>query len=326
MAKESLSDVVDRILTMRKVETSYCLQYFVQTACQEKQLAPLSESWRTKVAQWAFNVVDHFGLSRETVAVSMNIFDRYVATQGNKISGNMVLLTSLTTLHIAIKMLETQRIKASVLANLSRDQFTVSHIEEMELKIFSALSWKLHLPTPLAFISEFLHLLPPEVTSSEQREVYELSKYLTELAVCESSFVERQNSVIAIAAIRIIMERMNFIDLNQEANEKFVLAVSEIMGQTSESETTRDTRERLQIMFSKIALCNSFHAAYGGHSQSAKIVSPCIGSPLSMESKSFDVVSVHDGCSERKTNFWYTPSPPPSTYAVGARQIAPICQ
>ena len=76
-----------------------------------------------------------FDLSREVVAVSIDLFDRYLATQGNKCSGNLALLTSLTTLHIAIKLHDCKKIKLSTLVNLSRGQFGTNHIEEMEWEI-----------------------------------------------------------------------------------------------------------------------------------------------------------------------------------------------
>lgn len=348
--RQHYEDAVDRILTMRKMETSYSFQHYLQQQSQTQQAIPLSDSWRSKVTQWAFNVVDHFGLSREVVAVSMGIFDRYLATRGNSCSGNMVLLTSLTTLHLAIKLHETKRIKSSVLANLSRGQFETAHIEEMELKVLSALSWKLYSPTPLAFLSEFLHFLPAGVTSLERKEVYELSKYMAELAVCESSFVERQNSVIALAAIRNVMESMTFASLSNDGKEDFLYALSEVMGHTFESQSMRETQERLKTMFAKVSAADCFETSFSGaqtqyhkSTQAARIVSPS-GSP-SGSSRAYDSSMISSGTTgtassasssgrnqnqqqetssktSRKTNFWYTPSPPHSRLGVASKVAA----
>ena len=331
---QQFEDAVDRILTMRKMETSYSFQSFLQQQCLAIKPSPMSDTWRSKVTQWAFNVVDHFSLSREVVAVSMGIFDRYLATQGNVCSGNMVLLTSLTTLHLAIKFHETKRVKSSILANLSRGQFDTTHIDEMELKILSALSWKLYAPTPLAFLSEFLHFLPKEVSPLERKEVYELSKYMAELAVCESSFVERPNSVIALAAIRNVMESMTFVRLSEDDKEDLLCALSDIMGQTFESQSMRETRERLKTMFAKVSAADCFEeSSYGAQTAYQKsrrgthIVSPS-GSPYSTTSSAYDVIdggrSVYTTSSKRqetktRTNFWYTPSPPHSRQGVAAK-------
>jgi len=335
--REYYESAVDRLLTLRKTENSYSFQAFLQQESfpSSKGGTALSENWRSKVTQWAFNVVDHFGLSREVVAVSMSLLDRYLATRGNVCSGNLVLLTSLTTLHLAVKMHETKRIKSSVLSGLSRGQFDTAHIEEMEFKILSALRWKLYAPTPLAFLTEFLHFLPDDVSTLERKEVYELSKYMAELAVCESTFVERQASVIALAAIRNVMENLTFIRLSHEDKEEYLMALENLMGQTFESPSMQETRQRLQTMFAKVSADNCFEAPYGAetlqqlHQQTtlhgSHIISPG-ESPSSTTSNDYATNSSSSSTKKRthrleestkkRTNFWYTPSPPHSRLGV----------
>jgi Cyclin, N-terminal domain/Cyclin, C-terminal domain len=326
----------DRIFAMRKTEASYSLQSFLhQQQCTAQTLVPLSDTWRGKVTQWAFNVVDHFGFSREVVSVSMGIFDRYLATKGNLCSGNVVLLTSLTTLHLAIKLHEsTKRIKSQILADLSRGQFGTRHIEEMELEILAALSWKLHMPTPLTFLAEFLHFLPADILPEERKEVYEQAKYLTELAVCESSFVDRPNSIVALAAMYNVMESTRFTSLSPEDKDTFLHAISKTtLGQVQyESPSLKATRDRLKTMYAKVSATDSFDAAtYGAQASGywgqtlagGRIVTPN-GSPSSTASSCYGHYSTGSGTkhsresSSKATMFWYTPSPPP-TRAVGVK-------
>ena len=344
-------DAVDRIFALRKMEASYSLQTFLQVQLQSQtesssgrgtSSSALSDSWRSKVTQWAFNVVDHFGLSREVVAVSMGIFDRYLATRATT-SGNMVLLTSLTTLHMAIKFHETKRVKSSVLANLSRGQFDTAHIEEMELKILSALSWKIYAPTPLSFLSEFLHFLPKELVSTmERKEVYEISKYLAELSVCEASFVGRPNSVVALAAIANVMESMTFECFSQDDKEDYLETLSDVMGQTFSSQSICETRDKLRTMFAKVSAADSFEASscaqQTAYHQSphagSRVVSPS-GSPSSARSsKAYSTIDgagsgsgdnrlygngKYQDAKTTRTNFWYTPSPPHSRSGVASK-------
>lgn len=335
-------EAVDRIFALRKMETSYSFQTFLQLQLQSPSTtgssggtSSLSDSWRSKVTQWAFNVVDHFGLSREVVAVSMGIFDRYLATRATT-SGNMVLLTSLTTLHLAIKFHETKRVKSGVLANLSRGQFDTAHIEEMELKILSALSWKIYAPTPLSFLSEFLHFLPQELVSAvERKEVYEISKYLAELAVCEASFVGRPNSVVALAAIANVMEAMTFERFSQDDKEEYLETLSELMGQTFSSQSICETRDRLRVMFAKVSEAESFEAAASAQTAyhksphaGSRVVSPS-GSPSSATSnKTYSTIGgstdhrlygKYQDVTSTRTNFWYTPSPPHSRSGVTSK-------
>lgn len=205
------------------------------------------------------------------VAVSLNLFDRYLATLGNHCSGNKALLTSLTTVHIAMKLNDTKKISLGTLANLSRGQFGPKDIEEMEWTILSALHWRLHPPTQYAFVSHLLLLLPREVNFSVRNGLSEVSLYLTELAVCDSYFVDVPNSTVAFAAILIVMEDTNYARLSGGLREKFLTTLKYKVGLHHAAPDVVNARQRLRKMFAstKATLGNAFSpqppvpAAYG---------------------------------------------------------------
>ena len=96
---------------------------------------------------------DSYDLSREVAAVSLSLFDRYMATRGNRCDGEMALLTSLTSLYIAVKTHASHvKMSLSTLANLSRGQYSEQDIQATEWKILGALEWKLHPPTTHLFV------------------------------------------------------------------------------------------------------------------------------------------------------------------------------
>jgi len=70
-----------------------------------------------------------------------------MAAEGNKCTGETALLTSLTTLFVAVKLNETKSIHLSTLADLSRHQFTANDIVLWELRLLKALSWRVNPPT-----------------------------------------------------------------------------------------------------------------------------------------------------------------------------------
>lgn len=197
-----------------------------------------------------------FDLSREVVAVSLSLFDRYLATHGNKCNGNMALLTSLTTLHIAIKLHETKKIKLSTLANLSRGQFGPKDIELMEWKVLSAVGWRLHPPTQYSFVTHLLLFLPQEVNSTARKGLNELSKYVTELAVCDSYFVDVHNSVVAFAAILNVMEDMNYSKLSGGLRENFLSTLTYNVGLHRSAIDVVNARQRLRKMFAASSATN----------------------------------------------------------------------
>jgi len=175
----------------------------------DESIPHLNSSWREKICLWSFSVVDHFDLSRDVVAVSMSLFDRFLATRGDQCNGSTALLTALTTLYVAIKVNEVQRISLGTLAKLSRGQFAPRDIEEMEWNVLTSLDWKIHPPTSMSFVSHLLLLLPPQIDDACKEEIYSLSRYITELSVCDSAFVEVNPSSVAFAAILISLEDPN---------------------------------------------------------------------------------------------------------------------
>lgn len=210
-------------------------------------LTPLNSTWREKICHWSFNVVDHFDLSREVVAVSMSLFDRYLATRNNKCNGSTALLSSLTTLHIAIKVHEVRKIKLTTLANLSRGQFGPKHIEEMEWLVLTSLNWHIHPPTSMSFLSHLLLLLPPQVADSSKEDIYALSRYITELSVCDSSFVEIFPSAVAFSAILNSLEDRRYRRIiSTSVREQFLRAIATHVGLRQDDEHVIMARPKLK--------------------------------------------------------------------------------
>ena len=208
---------------------------------------PLNSSWREKICHWSFNVIDHFDLSREVVAVSMSLFDRYLATRGNQCNGSTALLASLTTLHIAIKVHEVRKIKLTTLANLSRGQFGPKHIEEMEWQVLTSLNWHIHPPTSMSFLSHLLLLLPEKVSDASKEEIYAMSRYITELSVCESSFVDMNPSAVAYSAILNSFEDKRYRRLITPAiREQFFRAIATHVGLNQDDEHVLLARPKLK--------------------------------------------------------------------------------
>lgn len=242
----SLESIVDRVVTMRRQEDG---PYLYESYQLDTDVGQLDFTWREKITHWSYNVVDHFELSREVVAISLNLFDRFLATRGNKCNGNLALLTSLTTLHLAIKLHDTKKIRLSTLANLSRGQFGASHIEEMEWVILMALKWKLHPPTAYSFIFHFLLFLPQETNPTVKKEIFELSRYLTELATCDSFLVKAKASTVAFASILIVMDDISYAVFPAGIREKFLKELMEKANLDCRAGAVVETRDRIYYMF-----------------------------------------------------------------------------
>ncbi|GAX21525.1 hypothetical protein FisN_6Hh415 [Fistulifera solaris] len=307
-----VDDAIDRLIAMRhQEEVSYSYRKYLPPFPAGSFDGKLNVTWREKICQWSYNVVDHFELSREVVAVSISIFDRFLATQGNKCNGALALLTSLTTLHIAIKLHENKKIKLTTLANLSRGQFGPEHIEEMERRILNAVGWKVHPPTHYSFISDFLLLLPQEANPVVRKELFELSRYISELAVCDSFFVDVNNSTVAFAALLCVMDDISYSRLSAGLREKMLVDISLKVGLNHFSRPVQAARERLRTMFinsSAHTMLASFNqkmydATSDSHSFGNASISSTGSSSPSLPSRS------RTNSFDSKSSYRYSPSP-----------------
>mmetsp|Transcript_14472 Transcript_14472/g.30468 ORF Transcript_14472/g.30468 Transcript_14472/m.30468 type:complete len:461 (+) Transcript_14472:422-1804(+) len=258
--------VIDRLKTMRHQEkTRYSYRNYdprqnpsssasssIPSPPHLPQSAPptgptLNSTWREKICHWSFNVIDHFDLSREVVAISLSLFDRYLATLRNRCNGSTALLASLTTLHIAIKVHEVRKVKLTTLANLSRGQFGARHIEEMEWKVLTALQWHIHPPTAMAFLSHLLLLLPPQVNDASKEEIYALSRYITELSVCDANFVEVSPSAVAFSAVLNTLEDRRYRRLiSNSMRDQYLRAIAMHVGLRVEDAEVVGARPKLK--------------------------------------------------------------------------------
>jgi len=252
--------VIDRLSAMRRQEETIYSYRNATTPPPSLSRSPLvayddstpllNPSWREKICHWSFNVIDHFDLSREVVAVSMTLFDRFLATRGNRCTGNTALLASLTTLHIAIKAHELRKIKLATLANLSRGQFGPKHIEEMEWHVLNSLNWLIHPPTSMSFLSHLLLLLPSQVSNSSKEDIYSLTRYITELSVCDSSFVEINPSAVAFSAILNTLEDRRYRRLiPSPVRDQFLRAIATHVGLRQDAEHVTIARPKLKRLW-----------------------------------------------------------------------------
>jgi len=167
----------------------------------------VNEIWREKICEWSYQVVDHYDFNREVVSISLSYLDRFLSSR--QVNKKIFQLAAMTTLYLAIKVHEPGKLRMSSLIELSRGYFRVEHVSAMEEEILSALSYFVHPPTPLTQVRHLLMLFPPsENTTVARHDLSELSRFLTELSVCDYFFVNHKFSSIAMAAILTAIEEV----------------------------------------------------------------------------------------------------------------------
>jgi hypothetical protein len=171
----------------------------------------IDEYCREQIVEWSFRVVDYFRIDREVVAVSLSFLDRFLATC--RCDRTSFKLAATTTLHLAVKLLYPCKLAdLGILSDLSRGEFDMKDVCGMESHILHTLSWNLHPPTAIAFSSIFLDYFFASrvvtISGTDFDDIYDVSSFFSELAVCDYFFVLLRSSTIALAAILNALEGM----------------------------------------------------------------------------------------------------------------------
>ena len=195
----------------------------------------------------SYEVVDYFDLSREVVALSMSLFDRFFATKVCMPGSDLVLIASIATLHIAIKTRESAIIKLSTLSWLGRGRFSESRIARMELQILMSFKWLVNPPTAITFVMYLLLLLPDDLGLDLKEKILESSGFLAELSVADSFFITRRSSATGLAAIMISLDQCN-INLSPTKRANYLNDVSNAIGIACEDDEIRVAETRLRLL------------------------------------------------------------------------------
>uniref|UniRef100_A0A7S2V9U5 Cyclin-like domain-containing protein n=1 Tax=Entomoneis paludosa TaxID=265537 RepID=A0A7S2V9U5_9STRA len=212
------SSAMDTIVAMCRQEEKYLAgdYLFQEQVAESTMTGPLNEQeaatmididvdCRTKMAAWCYRVVDFCQFDHETVAISMNILDRFMlSTQGQaaKEDRRTYQLAAMTSLYTAVKIHEPEAMDPALIAKISHGTYTEQEVEDMEVQILQGVSWRVNTPTALSFVRECLDLVDNQDLDEFEREtVYHLAKVQTELAVSEYEFMSIRPSVVAYCSL-----------------------------------------------------------------------------------------------------------------------------
>jgi Cyclin, N-terminal domain len=234
--KDMLADNLKALLKQENSGTYLCSDYLSMTAWQHnvfqlmkkpkfehEQYVPhhatlgtntstrIDEYCREQIVEWSFRVVDYFRIDREVVALSLSFLDRFLATC--RCDRTSFKLAATTTLHLAVKLLYPCKLAdLGILSDLSRGEFDMKDVSEMEAHILQALTWNLHPPTSVAFASILLDYFfsskVVHLSGADLDDIYDVSSFFCELAVSDYFFVPMRTSCIALASILNALEGM----------------------------------------------------------------------------------------------------------------------
>jgi len=167
----------------------------------------ISVEFREKVCEWSYLVVDQLEIDREVVLTSWYFIDRFLCSnQHIDFQPALLRLLSMSALLLASKLNGSRKLSMPYLSGLSRSQFSVKVLSNMEDLLLRSLKWNLYPPTPKAVVRELLALLAARVDNDALKQVSRYSHFFAELSVFDAELVGVQVVDTALASVLNALE------------------------------------------------------------------------------------------------------------------------
>lgn len=212
-------------IMMKKEQTIYTTRDYLHSpdpsSSQSSPSSPdemptrvVTPSDRMMIVDWCYSIIDQVKLNRETVAIAMEMVDRFLSKPSSIVIASRALhdrreyqLIVITALYIAVKTTEpTSVMNSQLFSDVSQGMYSVQDIEHMEITILEGLEWRLCAPTSIQMAHHILSLVLPHFanTMDDATSAFVLDevRFQTEFAVRDYYFAIMQRpSTVAVAAI-----------------------------------------------------------------------------------------------------------------------------
>jgi hypothetical protein len=275
-----VADAIERLTIMYKQEQD---TYNIQST--DQQIVDVNKSGlltidirdcRYKMAVWCYDLVDFCQMSANTVESALSILDRFIFTGGdkewiNRVDTVMTLCTqahtsawtnkkvyqliAMSAMYTAVKINEPVAFDPCLVsAKLSRGTYSPLQIENTEAILLETLAWKVHLPTVLSFVNEYMVLIIPILQKGAynhekrcrraqlflsdpytQESFYDLIQRQTKLCTLDFNFVTVPASIRALCCIINALESLGI-------NDALISEIEQVMLDTKELYQTNEYR------------------------------------------------------------------------------------
>jgi hypothetical protein len=272
-ATQQLS-ALQRMLAMEEATLSLSADYM---ALKEADQSFHKQTWRERVAQWCYDVLDYLEEPRDVAAVAMNIMDRYLAVVSKQSPFETLLaigefdyeVISFTSLFLAIRVSGANKeLEISELLQLSSRSGApqVRHIVAAGNSMLDKLSWDNQILTPNYFLRKLVALLMIQyyeeqasstkaISSDSLSNLAEFASYLVEVSVCDLYFSAVAPSKIAFGALTLAMMcNLEFFDsgcIHEGFLSKFFEVVNEQSSMNIECPEMNSILSRLLHVYSQ---------------------------------------------------------------------------
>jgi len=199
-----------------------CSEYAMETYAYLKQLetrgsvpsnylsgCPTNDKMRAVLIDWLIEVQIQFKLLQETLFLTVNTIDRFMAVEGKTIPRSKLQLVGVAAMFLISKIEEVYAPAISDFVYITDNAYTDTEIRKMELRIIRALDFDLCQPISLNFLRRYSKAGEVDVLQ------HSLAKYALEICLLDSSLVHLPGSLLASTSLCLslmLLEKSSSLD------------------------------------------------------------------------------------------------------------------
>ncbi|KAJ3678742.1 hypothetical protein LUZ61_021346 [Rhynchospora tenuis] len=172
----------------------------------------INEKMRAVLIDWLVEVHDKLQLQDETLFLTVNLVDRFLAIQN--ISRNKLQLVGVTALRLACKYEEVTVRPLEDFIEICVCAYTRAELLEMERLMLNTLQFNMSVPTPYVFLKRFLK------AAESDRKMELLCFYIAELCLVDFRMLQFNPSILAAAAVFTAQCTMSGCPIWSKCSEK----------------------------------------------------------------------------------------------------------
>ncbi|KAI3804139.1 hypothetical protein L1987_32311 [Smallanthus sonchifolius] len=165
----------------------------------------INDKMRAILIDWLIEVHNKFELTNETLYLTINIVDRFLAAE--TVARRELQCVGMSAMLIASKYEEIWAPEVNDFVQISDRAYENKHVLVMEKRILGRLEWNLTVPTPYVFIARFIKASVTSPETTMENMVY----FYAELGMMHYEVIRFCPSMVAAAAVYAARATMNKI-------------------------------------------------------------------------------------------------------------------
>merc|ERR1711970_1512698 len=156
---------------------------------------PTSDKMRSVLVDWLVEVQIQFKLLQETLFLTVNTIDRFLALEGKTLRRSKLQLVGVAAMFLVSKIEEVYAPAVSDFVYITDNAYDEAEIRRMELRIIRALNFDLCQPIALNFLRRYSKAGDVDVLQ------HSLAKYTLEVCLLDYNLVSTPGSLLAAASL-----------------------------------------------------------------------------------------------------------------------------